>query len=84
VIKIRQTGVQKHWRERETVFQNEPPGLRRLARKRYIDLGKGAGGPGARSLWNQTQVVTDTVGANGYKYVLIKLIKLFRTHTHCI
>lgn len=39
VIKIRQGGVQKHWRERETVFQNGPAGLRRLTRKRYIDLG---------------------------------------------
>lgn len=39
VIKIRQPGVQKHWRERETVFQNGPGGLRRLTRKRYIDLG---------------------------------------------
>lgn len=33
VIKIRQPGVQRHWRERETA------GLRRLTRKRYIDLG---------------------------------------------
>lgn len=39
VIKIRQQGVQRHWRERETVFQTGPAGLRRLARKRYIDLG---------------------------------------------
>lgn len=39
VIKIRQPGVQRHWRERETVFQNGPAGLRRLTRKRYIDLG---------------------------------------------
>lgn len=39
VIKIRQGGVQRHWRERETVFQNGPAGLRRLTRKRYIDLG---------------------------------------------
>lgn len=39
VIKIRQPGVQRHWRERETVFQNGPTGLRRLTRKRYIDLG---------------------------------------------
>lgn len=39
VIKIRQPGVQRHWRERETMFQNGPAGLRRLARKRYIDLG---------------------------------------------
>ncbi|KAG7234881.1 hypothetical protein INR49_003691 [Caranx melampygus] len=38
VIKIRQSGVQKHWREREPVFQNGPAGLRRLTRKRYIDL----------------------------------------------
>lgn len=40
MIKIRQPGVQRHWRERETVFQNGPAGLRRLTRKRYIDLGK--------------------------------------------
>lgn len=39
VIKIRQPAVQRHWRERETVFQNGPAGLRRLTRKRYIDLG---------------------------------------------
>ncbi|XP_029298019.1 peroxisome proliferator-activated receptor gamma coactivator 1-beta [Cottoperca gobio] len=45
VIKIRQTGVQKHWRERETVFQNGPAGLRRLTRKRYIDLDEAGPGP---------------------------------------
>ncbi|XP_054453162.1 peroxisome proliferator-activated receptor gamma coactivator 1-beta [Anoplopoma fimbria] len=45
VIKIRQAGVQKHWRERETVFQNGPAGLRRLTRKRYIDLDEAGPGP---------------------------------------
>lgn len=40
VIKIRQAGPQRHWRERETLFQNGPGGPRRLTRKRYIDLGK--------------------------------------------
>uniref|UniRef100_A0A8C9YAN2 PPARG coactivator 1 beta n=1 Tax=Sander lucioperca TaxID=283035 RepID=A0A8C9YAN2_SANLU len=45
VIKIRQSGVQKHWRERETVFQNGPAGLRRLTRKRYIDLDEAGPGP---------------------------------------
>ncbi|XP_074505127.1 peroxisome proliferator-activated receptor gamma coactivator 1-beta isoform X1 [Sebastes fasciatus] len=45
VIKIRQSGVQKHWRERETVFQNGPAGLRRLSRKRYIDLDEAGPGP---------------------------------------
>ncbi|XP_063733210.1 peroxisome proliferator-activated receptor gamma coactivator 1-beta [Eleginops maclovinus] len=45
VIKIRQAGVQKHWRERETVFQNAPAGLRRLTRKRYIDLDEAGPGP---------------------------------------
>lgn len=33
MIKIRQPGVQRYRRERETA------GLRRLTRKRYIDLG---------------------------------------------
>ncbi|KAM8909613.1 peroxisome proliferator-activated receptor gamma coactivator 1-beta isoform 2-T2 [Spinachia spinachia] len=45
VIKIRPAGVQKHWRERETVFQNGPAGLRRLTRKRYIDLDEAGPGP---------------------------------------
>ncbi|XP_056238423.1 peroxisome proliferator-activated receptor gamma coactivator 1-beta [Seriola aureovittata] len=45
VIKIRQSGVQRHWRERETVFQNGPAGLRRLTRKRYIDLDEAGPGP---------------------------------------
>ncbi|GLD70536.1 peroxisome proliferator-activated receptor gamma coactivator 1-beta-like isoform X1 [Lates japonicus] len=45
VIKIRQSGVQRHWRERETVFQNGPGGLRRLTRKRYIDLDEAGPGP---------------------------------------
>ncbi|XP_075904124.1 peroxisome proliferator-activated receptor gamma coactivator 1-beta [Nelusetta ayraudi] len=39
VIKIRQPGVQRHWRERETA------GLRRLTRKRYIDLDEAGPGP---------------------------------------
>lgn len=39
MIKIRSSGVQKHWREREGVFQNGPVSPRRLTRKRYIDLG---------------------------------------------
>ncbi|KAK7904601.1 hypothetical protein WMY93_017208 [Mugilogobius chulae] len=38
VIKIRQTGGQRH--RRETAFNTAPAGLRRLTRKRYIDLGK--------------------------------------------
>ncbi|XP_041653416.1 peroxisome proliferator-activated receptor gamma coactivator 1-beta [Cheilinus undulatus] len=45
VIKIRQQGVQRHRRERETVFQNGPAGLRRLTRKRYIDLDEAGPGP---------------------------------------
>ncbi|XP_033991307.1 peroxisome proliferator-activated receptor gamma coactivator 1-beta isoform X2 [Trematomus bernacchii] len=45
VIKIRQAGVQKHWREREPVFQNAPAGLKRLTRKRYIDLDEAGPGP---------------------------------------
>ncbi|XP_078116156.1 peroxisome proliferator-activated receptor gamma coactivator 1-beta [Sander vitreus] len=45
VIKIRQSGVQKHWREQETVFQNGPAVLRRLTRKRYIDLDEAGPGP---------------------------------------
>ncbi|XP_062281744.1 peroxisome proliferator-activated receptor gamma coactivator 1-beta [Scomber scombrus] len=45
VIKIRQGGSQRHWRERETVFQNGPAGLRRLTRKRYIDLDEAGPGP---------------------------------------
>ncbi|XP_019940637.2 peroxisome proliferator-activated receptor gamma coactivator 1-beta isoform X1 [Paralichthys olivaceus] len=45
VIKIRQGGVQRHWREQETVFQNGPAGLRRLTRKRYIDLDEAGPGP---------------------------------------
>ncbi|KAM9357216.1 peroxisome proliferator-activated receptor gamma coactivator 1-beta [Symphorus nematophorus] len=45
VIKIRQPGIQRHWRERETVFQNGPAGLRRLTRKRYIDLDEAGPGP---------------------------------------
>ncbi|KAK2848773.1 hypothetical protein Q5P01_008607 [Channa striata] len=45
VIKIRQSGLQRHWRERETVFQNGPAGLRRLTRKRYIDLDEAGPGP---------------------------------------
>ncbi|XP_061642602.1 peroxisome proliferator-activated receptor gamma coactivator 1-beta isoform X1 [Phyllopteryx taeniolatus] len=38
VIKIRQSGIQRHRRERENVFQTTPAGGRRLTRKRYIDL----------------------------------------------
>ncbi|CAJ1059193.1 peroxisome proliferator-activated receptor gamma coactivator 1-beta [Xyrichtys novacula] len=45
VIKIRQPGAQRHRRERETVFQNGPAGLRRLTRKRYIDLDEAGPGP---------------------------------------
>ncbi|KAM3612434.1 uncharacterized protein V6R79_008303 [Siganus canaliculatus] len=45
VIKIRQQGVQRHRRERETIFQNGPAGLRRLTRKRYIDLDEAGPGP---------------------------------------
>ncbi|XP_017285245.1 peroxisome proliferator-activated receptor gamma coactivator 1-alpha [Kryptolebias marmoratus] len=45
VIKIRQPGAQRHSRERETVFQNGPAGLRRLTRKRYIDLDEAGPGP---------------------------------------
>ncbi|XP_034546081.1 peroxisome proliferator-activated receptor gamma coactivator 1-beta [Notolabrus celidotus] len=45
VIKIRQPGPQRHRRERETVFQNGPAGLRRLTRKRYIDLDEAGPGP---------------------------------------
>uniref|UniRef100_UPI0037E95EF7 peroxisome proliferator-activated receptor gamma coactivator 1-beta n=1 Tax=Semicossyphus pulcher TaxID=241346 RepID=UPI0037E95EF7 len=45
VIKIRQQGAQRHRRERETVFQNGPAGLRRLTRKRYIDLDEAGPGP---------------------------------------
>ncbi|XP_020493153.2 peroxisome proliferator-activated receptor gamma coactivator 1-beta [Labrus bergylta] len=45
VIKIRQQGPQRHRRERETVFQNGPAGLRRLTRKRYIDLDEAGPGP---------------------------------------
>ncbi|XP_056148191.1 peroxisome proliferator-activated receptor gamma coactivator 1-beta [Lampris incognitus] len=42
VIKIRQAGIQRHWRERETLFQN---GARRVTRKRYIDLDEAGPGP---------------------------------------
>ncbi|XP_034036858.1 peroxisome proliferator-activated receptor gamma coactivator 1-beta-like [Thalassophryne amazonica] len=41
VIKIRQSGSQRHHRDQETVSQNGIVGLRRLMRKRYIDMGKG-------------------------------------------
>ncbi|KAF7228683.1 peroxisome proliferator-activated receptor gamma coactivator 1-beta [Nothobranchius furzeri] len=44
VIKISQ-GAQRCRRERETVFQNAPAGLRRLTRKRYIDLDEAGPGP---------------------------------------
>lgn len=39
VIKIRQPGLQRHWRDRDALFQGGLPGLKRLTRKRYIDLG---------------------------------------------
>ncbi|KAM4555281.1 peroxisome proliferator-activated receptor gamma coactivator 1-beta [Odontesthes bonariensis] len=45
VIKIRQAGVQRHRRERETVCQNGNAGLRRMSRKRYIDLDEAGPGP---------------------------------------
>ncbi|XP_024116127.1 peroxisome proliferator-activated receptor gamma coactivator 1-alpha isoform X2 [Oryzias melastigma] len=45
VIKIRQSAVQRHRKERETVFQSSPTGLRRLTRKRYIDLDEAGPGP---------------------------------------
>ncbi|XP_005808683.1 peroxisome proliferator-activated receptor gamma coactivator 1-beta [Xiphophorus maculatus] len=45
VIKMRQSGPQRHRKEREIVFQNAPPGLRRLTRKRYIDLDEAGPGP---------------------------------------
>ncbi|KAM6924255.1 peroxisome proliferator-activated receptor gamma coactivator 1-beta [Xenentodon cancila] len=45
VIKIRQSGTQRHRRERETVFQNGSGGIRRLSRKRYIDLDEAGPGP---------------------------------------
>ncbi|XP_028315132.1 peroxisome proliferator-activated receptor gamma coactivator 1-beta [Gouania willdenowi] len=45
VIKIRQPGVQRHWKERETILQSGPAGLRRLTRKRYIDLDEAGPGP---------------------------------------
>ncbi|KAM4586207.1 peroxisome proliferator-activated receptor gamma coactivator 1-beta [Fundulus diaphanus] len=43
VIKIRQSGPQRH--RKEIVFQNAPAGLRRLTRKRYIDLDEAGPGP---------------------------------------
>ncbi|KAF7651756.1 hypothetical protein LDENG_00106240 [Lucifuga dentata] len=45
VIKIRQAGAQRHRRERETPFQNGAGGIRRLTRKRYIDLDEAGPGP---------------------------------------
>ncbi|XP_076005079.1 peroxisome proliferator-activated receptor gamma coactivator 1-beta [Genypterus blacodes] len=45
VIKIRQAAPERHWRERETLFQNGPGGQRRLTRKRYIDLDEAGPGP---------------------------------------
>lgn len=45
VIKIRQPGAQRHRRDRETVLQNGPAGMRRLTRKRYIDLDEAGPGP---------------------------------------
>ncbi|XP_077588773.1 peroxisome proliferator-activated receptor gamma coactivator 1-beta [Stigmatopora nigra] len=45
VIKIRQTGIQRHRRERENVFQSVTTSGRRLTRKRYIDLDEAGPGP---------------------------------------
>uniref|UniRef100_A0A667Y9A5 Peroxisome proliferator-activated receptor gamma, coactivator 1 beta n=1 Tax=Myripristis murdjan TaxID=586833 RepID=A0A667Y9A5_9TELE len=45
VIKIRQSGLQRHWRARETLFQSGTGGLRRVTRKRYIDLDEAGPGP---------------------------------------
>ncbi|CAG5988638.1 unnamed protein product [Menidia menidia] len=45
VIKIRQAGAQRHRKEREAFFQNGNAGLRRLTRKRYIDLDEAGPGP---------------------------------------
>uniref|UniRef100_A0A3Q2XWT2 Peroxisome proliferator-activated receptor gamma coactivator 1-beta-like n=1 Tax=Hippocampus comes TaxID=109280 RepID=A0A3Q2XWT2_HIPCM len=45
VIKIRQSDIQRHRRERENVFQSAPVSGRRLTRKRYIDLDEGGPGP---------------------------------------
>ncbi|XP_041845466.1 peroxisome proliferator-activated receptor gamma coactivator 1-alpha [Melanotaenia boesemani] len=45
VIKIRQSGGQRHRRERDTVFQNGISSLRRMTRKRYIDLDEAGPGP---------------------------------------
>lgn len=39
MIKIRQPGLQRHRRDREVLFQSGLAGLKRLTRKRYIDLG---------------------------------------------
>ncbi|XP_077387972.1 peroxisome proliferator-activated receptor gamma coactivator 1-beta isoform X2 [Festucalex cinctus] len=45
VIKIRQSGIQRHRRERENVLQSAPVSGRRLTRKRYIDLDEAGPGP---------------------------------------
>ncbi|XP_049615329.1 peroxisome proliferator-activated receptor gamma coactivator 1-beta isoform X1 [Syngnathus scovelli] len=45
VIKIRQSGTQRHRRERENVFQSATMSGRRLTRKRYIDLDEAGPGP---------------------------------------
>ncbi|XP_013858204.1 peroxisome proliferator-activated receptor gamma coactivator 1-beta [Austrofundulus limnaeus] len=45
VIKLRQPVPQRRRRECKTVFQNAPTGLRRLTRKRYIDLDEAGPGP---------------------------------------
>lgn len=58
VIKIRQPGVQRHWREREMA------GLRRLTRKRYIDLGN-----------EQVQ----RPAAVAKRFLLLKLVKELKT-----
>lgn len=49
MIKIRQPGLQRHRRDREVLFQTGLPGLKRLTRKRYIDLGNDRL-PGSRDL----------------------------------
>eukprot|EP00066_Takifugu_rubripes_P028578 XP_011617844.1 PREDICTED: peroxisome proliferator-activated receptor gamma coactivator 1-beta isoform X2 [Takifugu rubripes] len=45
VIKIRQPGLQRHRRDREALFQSGLAGLKRLTRKRYIDLDEAGPGP---------------------------------------
>ncbi|XP_051927939.1 peroxisome proliferator-activated receptor gamma coactivator 1-alpha isoform X1 [Hippocampus zosterae] len=45
VIKVRQSDIQRHRRERENVMQSAPVSGRRPTRKRYIDLDEGGPGP---------------------------------------